>query len=171
MQWFFKVMFVAAILSIPLAKPAVAQTESVATSKKVVLENLMNYWKAVRAKDVKSAAATFCRDGIYWTSSDGALHKPLRVITEKTLEQQWKNRQLNWQVYYPEAIPLGSDVMLVRYYLEGLIVMSDKSTPYRTRVTSTWVKKNGKWLIKSEHYSAANYGGVYIPTQEDFNGR
>ena len=30
-------------------------------------------------------------------------------------------------------------------------------------------KENGKWVVRSQHYSPANYGGVHVPQATDFD--
>jgi len=32
-----------------------------------------------------------------------------------------------------------------------------------------WIKENGKWVVKSQHYSPANYGGVHRTQAADFD--
>jgi len=39
---------------------------------------------------------------------------------------------------------------------------------YRTRVTMNWVKEDGKWVVRSAHYSPASYGGVHKTVATDF---
>jgi len=46
--------------------------------------------------------------------------------------------------------------------------VSGITKPYRTRVTMTWVKENGNWVTRTQHYSAAAYGGVHISQASDF---
>ena len=48
-------------------------------------------------------------------------------------------------------------------------VVGENNQPYRTRVTTTWVKEMGKWVMKTQHYSAANYGGVHLTQPADFD--
>ena len=43
-----------------------------------------------------------------------------------------------------------------------------QSSDYRTRVTQNWVKESGKWVVKTQHYSPASYGGVHMPDKYDF---
>ena len=49
-----------------------------------------------------------------------------------------------------------------------LISAGGNSSNYRTRVTMNWVKEGGEWVVKSQHYSAANYGGVHQTQAADF---
>ena len=50
----------------------------------------------------------------------------------------------------------------------GVVTAGGNSSDYRTRVTMNWVKEGGKWVVKSQHYSPANYGGVHQTQAADF---
>jgi hypothetical protein len=50
-----------------------------------------------------------------------------------------------------------------------MVSVNDKASNYRTRVTMNWVKEEGSWVVKSQHYSAANYGGVHLTQPADFD--
>ena len=49
-----------------------------------------------------------------------------------------------------------------------MIKTDGKASDYRTRVTMNWIKENGNWVVKSQHYSPANYGGVHVTQAVDF---
>ena len=55
------------------------------------------------------------------------------------------------------------------FIMRGMAGFGDVEQPYRTRVTMNWVKENGKWVVRSQHYSPANYGGVHVPQATDFD--
>ena len=59
-------------------------------------------------------------------------------------------------------------VFFVRFYFEGVVEAGGQASDYRTRVTMNWVKENGKWVVKSQHYSPASYGGVHKTQKGDF---
>ena len=100
-------------------------------------------------------------NGTYNTNSDGSFHKPILI---ETLEQRSQNPQSGiTNIYYPEAIELSKDVVHVRFYSEGIYGGRNSSGPYRTRVTMNWIKEGGKWVVKTQHYSPAVYGGVHMP--------
>ena len=50
-----------------------------------------------------------------------------------------------------------------------MVVAGGNASDYRTRVTMNWVRENGNWTLKSQHYSAANYGGVHKTQAADFD--
>ena len=72
-------------------------------------------------------------------------------------------------IFYPEAIQLSEDVVFVRFYAEGMVQAGGTASDYRTRVTMNWVRENGNWVVKSQHYSGANYGGVHKTQAADFD--
>ena len=59
-------------------------------------------------------------------------------------------------------------VVYVRFYYEGIAKNGAQSSDYRTRVTQNWVKESGKWVVKTQHYSPAQFGGVHITVASDF---
>ena len=70
--------------------------------------------------------------------------------------------------YYPEFAELADGVVYVRFYYEGIAKNGSQSSDYRTRVTQNWVKESGKWVVKTQHYSPAQFGGVHITVASDF---
>ena len=72
-------------------------------------------------------------------------------------------------VFYPQAIQLSENVVFVRFYSEGMVSAGGKASNYRTRVTMNWVKEHDSWVMKTQHYSAANYGGVHLTQPADFD--
>ena len=132
-----------------------------------VLSALQKYFEARNNEDYKTVVALESKSGTYGTNSDGSFHKP-RLITSV---EQWKkaNQGGVTNVFYPEAIQLSEDVVFVRFYSEGMVSVNDKASNYRTRVTMNWVKEEGSWVVKSQHYSAANYGGVHLTQPADFD--
>ena len=70
--------------------------------------------------------------------------------------------------YYPEFSELADGVVYVRFYYEGIAMNGSQASDYRTRVTQNWVKENGKWVVKTQHYSPAQFGGVHITVASDF---
>ena len=117
---------------------------------RICIAKVKEYWKAHREHNVAAVVALSSPSGVYWTNSDGSFHKPKRIETVESIKSVFAKLQYNWQVYFPEAVLLSKDVVLTRYYLEGLLTTAEKTSPYRTRVTQIWVKENGKWL-KNPH--------------------
>jgi hypothetical protein len=106
------------------------------------------------------------KTGTYGTNSDGSFHKPRQIPSVEQWEKFDQGGVTN--VFYPEAIQLSEGVVLTRFYAEGIVTAGGNSSDYRTRVTMNWVKEGGKWVVKSQHYSAANYGGVHQTQAADF---
>ena len=106
------------------------------------------------------------KTGTYGTNSDGSFHKPKQIPSVEQWEKFDQGGITN--VFYPEAIQLSDSVVLARFYAEGVVTAGGNASDYRTRVTMNWIKENGKWVVKSQHYSAANYGGVHKTQAADF---
>jgi len=136
-------------------------------SEQDVLVSLQQYFEARNSEDYKTVVALESKSGTYGTNSDGSFHKPKQISSV----QQWKksNQGGVTKVFYPKAIQLSEDVVYVRLYAEGMVEAGGKSSDYRTRVTMNWVKEDGKWVVKSQHYSPANYGGVHQTQATDFD--
>tara|TARA_B100000287_G_scaffold430218_1_gene485037 strand:- start:1497 stop:1982 length:486 start_codon:yes stop_codon:yes gene_type:complete len=131
-----------------------------------VLKSLESYFDARNDQNWKDAVKYESQSGTYNTNSDGSFHKPMIKQTAASWAASNQGGTLN--VYYPEAIQLSNDVVFVRFYYEGMTEVNGETSPYRTRVTMNWVKENGKWVAKTQHYSPAAYGGVHVPQASDF---
>ena len=136
-------------------------------SEQEVLVSVQKYFEARNNEDYEAVVALESRTGSYGTNSDGSFHKPKLISSV----EQWQrfNQGGVTNVYYPEAIQLSEDVVFVRLYAEGMVTAGEQASDYRTRVTMNWVKENGKWVMKTQHYSAANYGGVHKTQASDFD--
>ncbi len=136
-------------------------------SEKDVLVLVNKYFEARNNEDYETVVALESRSGTYGTNSDGSFHKPKQISSI----EQWKrfNQGGVTNVYYPEAIQLSDDVVFVRLYAEGMVEAGGNASDYRTRVTMNWVRENGNWSLKSQHYSPANYGGVHQTQAADFD--
>ena len=99
--------------------------------------------------------------------SDGSFHKPVVVSSVEMYKKNFPAGTTN--VHFPEAIKLSDDAYYVRFYYEGVTEPGNK--PYRTRVTTTWVKEKRKWVLKSQHYSSADYGSTHTTTKGDFENQ
>ena len=134
-------------------------------SEKAVLKALDKYMDARNSRDFETVVAMSSNSGTLDTNSDGSFHKPL---TNQTVDG-WKNSGDATTLYfYPEATALSDDVVHVRFYSEGMVGNDGNMSDYRTRVTMNWVKENGKWVLKTAHYSSASYGGVHRTQASDF---
>ena len=135
-------------------------------SEQDVLASLEKYFEARNNNDYETVVALESKTGTYGTNSDGSFHKPRQIPSVKQWEKFDQGGVTN--VFYPEAIQLSESVVLTRFYAEGIVTAGGNSSDYRTRVTMNWVKEGGKWVVKSQHYSAANYGGVHQTQAADF---
>ena len=73
------------------------------------------------------------------------------------------------QVFYPEATELSKDVVMVRYYLEGVVESPAGTVPnYRTRVTTVLVKESSRWTIRAWPFSPLHDGGRHLTSKTDF---
>ena len=135
--------------------------------EKKVLAALEAYFDARTNKDWETVVSYESKSGTYGTNSDGSFHKPLVIQTAEGWASSNQGGVIN--VHYPEAIQLSDDVVFVRFYYEGVIETAGNSKPYRTRVTMNWVKEDGKWVAKTQHFSSATYGGVHVTQSSDFD--
>ena len=169
MHKYLSIFCLAALMSLPHVKEVFAHDDVNDVDAKTCVKQVQDYWSAFSRLDAAAAAALHSSKGIYATNSDGSFHKPLKITTAEQMKENFASYSGLWKVYYPEGIPLSKDVILTRYYLEGLSKSGASQTPYRTRVTHIWVKENGKWVTRSWHFSPANYGGVHVTQSFDFN--
>ena len=129
-----------------------------------VLAAVEKYYEARIDRDFKTMVAMESKNGVCSTNSDGSFHKACVVGTVANYKKNYPVG-LN-SVYFPEAIMLTEDAYLVRFYYEGVVGENDQ--PYRTRVTTTWVREDGNWVLRSQHYSSAAYGGLHQTARSDF---
>ena len=124
------------------------------------------YFDARENQEWDTVAAMESASGTFNTNSDGSFHKALA----KTTAAQWKasGQAGVLNTYYPEFSELADGVVYVRFYYEGIAKNGSQASNYRTRVTQNWVKEGGKWVIKTQHYSPAQFGGVHITVASDF---
>ena len=135
-------------------------------SEKDVLASLDKYFEARNNNDYATVVSLESKTGTYGTNSDGSFHKPRQIPSVEQWEKFDQGGITN--VFYPEAIQLSEGVVLTRFYAEGVVTAGGNSSDYRTRVTVNWVKEDGNWVVKSQHYSPANYGGVHQTQAADF---
>ena len=135
-------------------------------SEKDVLASLDKYFEARNNNDYATVVSLESKTGTYGTNSDGSFHKPRQIPSVEQWEKFDQGGITN--VFYPEAIQLSEGVVLTRFYAEGVVTAGGNSSDYRTRLTMNWVKEDGNWVVKSQHYSPANYGGVHQTQAADF---
>ena len=156
--------YIIAILSIVYL--SVVSADGHLKSEKEVLNSLEKYFEARNNNDYETVVALESKTGTYGTNSDGSFHKPKQIPSVAQWEKFDQGGITN--VFYPEAIQLSDTVVLVRFYAEGVVTAGGNASDYRTRVTMNWIKEDGSWVVKSQHYSPANYGGVHKTQAADF---
>ena len=137
------------------------------SEEKEVIAAVKKLYDARNARDFATVVSMESRTGVYSTMSDGSFHKPQLISSIEQWEKANQGGVTN--VFYPQAIQLSENVVFVRFYSEGMVSAGGKASNYRTRVTMNWVKENGSWVMKTQHYSAANYGGVHLTQPADFD--
>ena len=156
--------YIIAILSILFF--SVVSADGHLQSEKEVLTSLDKYFDARNNNDYETVVALESKTGTYGTNSDGSFHKPKQIPSIAQWEKFDQGGITN--VFYPEAIQLSDTVVLARFYAEGVVTAGGNASDYRTRVTMNWIKEDGSWVVKSQHYSPANYGGVHKTQAADF---
>ena len=156
--------YIIAILSILFF--SVVSADGHLQSEKEVLTSLDKYFDARNNNDYETVVALESKTGTYGTNSDGSFHKPKQIPSVAQWEKFDQGGITN--VFYPEAIQLSDTVVLARFYAEGVVTAGVNASDYRTRVTMNWIKEDGNWVVKSQHYSPANYGGVHKTQAADF---
>lgn len=156
--------YIIAILSILFF--SVVSADGHLQSEKEVLTSLDKYFDARNNNDYETVVALESKTGTYGTNSDGSFHKPKQIPSVAQWEKFDQGGITN--VFYPEAIQLSDTVVLARFYAEGVVTAGGNASDYRTRVTMNWIKEDGNWVVKSQHYSPANYGGVHKTQAADF---
>ena len=135
------------------------------SSEAQVLKALSAYMNARNSKDYETVVAMSSKAGTLDTNSDGSFHKPL---AKQTVAGWAQGGDAVTQHFYTEATAIADDVVHVRFYSEGMVGSDGVMSDYRTRVTMNWVKEDGKWVVRSAHYSPASYGGVHKTLSSDF---
>ena len=156
--------YIIAILSILFF--SVVSADGHLQSEKEVLTSLDKYFDARNNNDYETVVALESKTGTFGTNSDGSFHKPKQIPSVAQWEKFDQGGITN--VFYPEAIQLSDTVVLARFYAEGVVTAGGNASDYRTRVTMNWIKEDGSWVVKSQHYSPANYGGVHKTQAADF---
>ena len=161
----FRNIFLSAALIFSVVVFADAHTDA----EKTVLKNIEAYCDARNDRDWDTVVALTSSSGMLGTNSDGSFHKPLNNQTAKDWENQTPMVAGLVGVYASEAHQLNSSTVYARYYAEGVVPDGNGGVrPYRTRVTSVWIKEDSNWVMKTSHFSSAAYGGTHQTVQEDF---
>lgn len=137
-------------------------------AEKEALNVIEKYWQARNDQDFKTQAALASEKGTLDANSDGSFFRTSAKVSAEELAEQLSGSQ-STKVYYPEATELSDGVVMVRYYLEGVIESPAGTVPnYRTRVTTALVKESGGWKIRAWHFSPLHDGGRHLTYKTDF---
>jgi len=134
-----------------------------------VLDLVYKHWEARDNSDFATQANLMSQSGTYNANSDGSFFRFSKQVSAVDMEKNMGDQSSSLNVMYPETIALADNVVLARYYLEGVI--SDPGgtvSNYRTRVTHIWVKEKGGWKTKSWHFSPLHDGGRHLTSASDF---
>ena len=145
-----------------------AGTYAQSAAEKEALDVIEQYWEARNNQDFKSHADLASAKGTLDANSDGSFFRTSPKASAEELAEQLVGSQ-STRVFYPEATELGDGVVMVRYYLEGVIESPAGTVPnYRTRVTTALVKESGGWKIRAWHFSPLHDGGRHLTYKTDF---
>ena len=138
------------------------------TAETEALNTIERYWQARNDQDFKTQAALASEKGTLDANSDGSFFRSSPKVSAKELEELLAGSQAT-RVYYPEATELGDGVVMLRYYLEGVVESPAGTVPnYRTRVTTAVVKESDGWKIRAWHFSPLHDGGRHLTDKTDF---
>lgn len=137
-------------------------------AEKAALETIDKYWQARNAQDFETQVALSSDKGTLDANSDGSFFRTSPKVSAEELAKLMAGSQTT-RVFYPEATEIAKDVVMVRYYLEGVVESPAGTVPnYRTRVTTAVVKESGGWKIRAWHFSPLHDGGRHLTYKTDF---
>jgi len=155
---------VCASLLVLFSAGAYAQT----TAEQAAVFVIEAYWQARNDQDFEKQVALTSDRGTLNANSDGSFFRSGPKVSAAELERLQPGSQTT-QVFYPEATELSKDVVMVRYYLEGVVESPAGTVPnYRTRVTTVLVKESSRWTIRAWHFSPLHDGGRHLTSKTDF---
>lgn len=129
-----------------LAAPALPQNLKLSTEQQQVWNQEEKYWEAVKAKDRDSYIALWDEDFVGW---------PYRFAEPIRKDQirsdpfgMLQGRKLQSVQLEPKAVQLFKDVAVVHYLVTVQYKLSDDKVEAQiARITHTWRRNNGVWLI------------------------
>ena len=137
-------------------------------AEKAALETIDKYWQARNEQDFDTQVALASEKGTLDANSDGSFFRTSPAVSAEELAKLMLGTQTT-RVFYPEATELAKGVVMVRYYLEGVVESPAGTVPnYRTRVTTVLVKESGGWKIRAWHFSPLHDGGRHLTYKTDF---
>lgn len=90
-----------------------------------------------------STLASFMTDDYSGTSVDGSTQNKNQVLASIKPDKMTKS----WKISDGELVSLGDDTAVLTYIQSQTL---KNGQTFRARVTDTFVKRNGRWLVKSE---------------------
>jgi hypothetical protein len=137
-------------------------------AEKEAVEVVEKYWQARNDQDFKTQVALTSDKGTLDAYSDGSFFSTSPKVSAEKLEEQMAGSQAT-NVYYPEATELAQGVVMVRYYLAGVVESPAGKVPnYRVRVTTSVVKESDGWKVRAWHVSPLHDGGRHLTDTGDF---
>lgn len=145
-----------------------AGAEAQSAAERAALDVIEQYWQARNDQDFEAQADLTSSKGTLDANSDGSFFRTSPRASAEELEEQLAGSQAT-KVFYPEATELGDGVVMVRYYLEGVIESPEGTVPnYRTRVTTAVVRESDGWKLRAWHFSPLHDGGRHLTSKTDF---
>jgi len=90
-----------------------------------------------------STLASFMADDYVGTNADGSTQNKNQVLAATKPDKMTKN----WKITDGEVISATEDTAVLNYVQEQTL---KNGQTFRARVTDTFVKRNGRWVVKSE---------------------
>jgi hypothetical protein len=103
-----------------------AYAQSVA--EKEALDVIEKYWQARNDQDFKTQTDLTSSKGTLDANSDGSFFRLSPKVNAEELAELQTGSQ-STRVFYPEATELGDGVVMVRYYLEGVVESAEGTVP------------------------------------------
>ena len=155
---------VCATLLVVMSAGAYAQSNA----EKAALDVVEKYWQARNDEDLQTQVDLTSEKGTLDANSDGSFFRTSPKQSVAELEEQMVGTQAT-KLFYPEATEIANGVVMVRYYLEGVIESPMGTVPnYRTRVSTVVVKESGAWKMRAWHFSPLHDGGRHLTAPTDF---
>ena len=149
-----------------LAVSAGAYAQS--SAEKAAQDVVEKYWQARNDKDLQTQVNLTSDKGTLDANSDGSFFRTSPKPSVEELEELMLGTQAT-KVFYPEATEIADGVVMVRYYLEGVIESPMGTVPnYRTRVSNVLVKESSGWKMRAWHFSPLHDGGRHLTAPTDF---
>jgi hypothetical protein len=138
------------------------------SAEKAALDVIDKYWQARNDQDLQTQVDLTSDNGTLDANSDGSFFRTSPKPSVEELEELMLGTQAT-KVFYPEATEIADGVVMVRYYLEGVIESPMGTVPnYRTRVSSILVRESGDWKMRTWHFSPLHDGGRHLTAPTDF---